>query len=117
MQWHYVTGPKVVNNYTTPNLPGGRYAGAVWTLDSKAYIYGGFGLGNQTHPIAAPASYLGDMWVFENDTWTHVNGFLGTEGKANYGTKGVAASTNTPGARSGPMYQGNLIRRMIFHIS
>ncbi len=46
---------------------------------------------------------LEDLWKFDptNKTWTWMGGSTSTNTQPVYGTQGVAAAANIPGARSG----------------
>jgi len=80
------------------NLPGGRGAGISWTDSSgNLWLFGG-----QGYDSMGQAYYLNDLWEYAPATkqWTWVSGSNLVLGKANYGTLGVAAPTNVPGARS-----------------
>jgi N-acetylneuraminic acid mutarotase len=106
-QWTWVAGSKTVNktgNYGTlgtpngaANFPGGRQASMSW-LDSTGnfWVFGGFDLDSAGNPDA-----LNDLWEYKVSTgvWTWMNGSNVVNQKAIYGTQGVAAATNVPGAR------------------
>jgi N-acetylneuraminic acid mutarotase len=84
----------------TGNIPGAR-AGATSWID-KAGNFWLFG-GAFNNAATGEASPYNDMWKFtpSTGTWTWVNGSNVQNGIGSYGTLGNAASTNTPGARSG----------------
>jgi hypothetical protein len=77
------------------NLPGGRFSSQTW-VDSQGnlWLYGGFGTSSQGFP-----SPMGDMWRYSNGEWAWVSGDPRNPQPPSYGTQGVAAPTNSPGAR------------------
>lgn len=82
------------------NVPGGRDDGVTWT-DAKGnlWLFGGFA-GYVTNTLAG--DFLNDLWEYSPSSgeWTWVSGSNTVDGQGVYGTKGVAAATNVPGARS-----------------
>jgi hypothetical protein len=103
-KWSWVSGDSTQNEpgvYGTKgvaastNKPGARYGSISWT-DSKGnlWLFGG-----QTGRISA--RLLNDLWKFDGTNWTWVSGDSKANQRGDYGTKGVAASTNKPGARYG----------------
>lgn len=86
------------------NNPGKRRYQTAWHYNGKIYVFGGEGKAsnNGTPP---PDGLLSDIWEYDPATnnwrWLKGNSTLG--GAAVYGTKGVAAATNTPGARKSAM--------------
>ena len=78
------------------NLPGGRCSSAVWKDSSgNIWVFGGLGY-DESNPINGP---LNDLWEYSAGQWTWMGGATAQAQKGIYGTQGVAASTNTPGAR------------------
>jgi len=80
------------------NTPGGRLCGASWSAaDGALYLLGGFGYG-------APAAFghLNDLWRYNPTTnqWTWLTGANTANQGGTYGTRGVPAPDNTPGARA-----------------
>ncbi len=76
------------------NVPGGRYA-ATSSLDpdGRVWVHGGSGFG------AASSGLLNDLWSWDGTSWTWVSGSDTPNQPGVYGTKGVAAVSNVPGAR------------------
>ena len=80
------------------NVPGGRFGAVSWTDSSgNFWLFGGNGQD-------APNGFLNDLWEFNptSKMWTWVSGSnTGStpEGNGVYGTQGVAAASNVPGAR------------------
>jgi Galactose oxidase, central domain len=106
-QWTWVNGSSTVNqtgNYGTQgtaaasNVPGARQSSASW-LDASGnfWLFGGFDLDSQGHPDA-----LNDLWEFKGGQWTWVSGANVVNQPAVYGTQGVAAASNVPGAAWSP---------------
>lgn len=106
-KWTYIGGYPYISqggNYgtlgvpSTANFPGSR-AGAIGWTDNAGYLwlFGGYGGDELGHGYG----YLNDLWRFNPTTleWTWMSGdkYYGANG--NYGTQGVASSTNVPGAR------------------
>ena len=78
------------------NKPGARLDSVSWT-DSKdnLWLFGGRGEGKFRE------SWLNDLWKFDGTNWIWVSGDSQRDQRGDYGTKGVAAGTNKPGARYG----------------
>ena len=78
--------------------PGARHTGSTWTDGSgNLWLFGGFN-GNSTFP----ARY-NDLWRYRPSTgrWTWMKGSSSAGQVGVYGSLGVAAAGNTPGARQG----------------
>ncbi len=102
-QWTWVSGAKTGNQAGTygtqgtaaaGNVPPGRQASVAW-IDNlgNVWMFGGFTSGTNG---------FNDLWKFDPvaTQWTWVSGSKGaTSTPGNYGTQGIAASTNVPGAR------------------
>lgn len=80
------------------NIPGGRNGAATW-IDSSGnlWVFGGIG-DDESHPTAG---YLNDLWTYSGGEWTWMGGSKTQQQPGVYGTKGVASSSNIPGARYG----------------
>src|SRR5260370_29809021 len=103
--WSWIGGSKLANAAGvygtlgmpngTANFPGGRETAMSW-LDGSGnfWLFGGFDLDSGGSPAA-----LNDLWEFSTGVWTWMSGANVQNQKAVYGTQGVAASTNVPGAR------------------
>jgi N-acetylneuraminic acid mutarotase len=75
------------------NMPGARYQTSGWTLDNSLYLLGGIG---------EPGSGLkNDLWEYNTITknWTWLKGAEISNQLGIYGTQGIEAPTNVPGAR------------------
>ncbi|MHB1935367.1 MAG: Kelch repeat-containing protein [Acidobacteriaceae bacterium] len=81
------------------NVPGGR-AGSVSWIDSSnnLWLFGGGGFDS-----SGQSGVLNDLWEYNSSTqqWTWVSGSNAANSQAVYGTVGVAAAANVPGARGG----------------
>jgi hypothetical protein len=105
-QWTWVGGSNALDgasNYgtlgtgSTANIPPARAASlAVTDTSGRVWLFGG-GTGINSGTITA----FSDLWSFDPSTsqWTWVNGPQGTNTKGVYGSMGVGAATNQPGAR------------------
>ena len=82
------------------NVPGSRYSANTWIDGSgNLWVFGGFGA-DDTGSTLGP---LNDLWMFSpaSGEWTWKNGNDTVNQSGVYGTLGVAAAGNTPGARYG----------------
>ncbi len=113
--WAWVGGSKAVNGaavYGTQgisnsaNIPGGRRAPAHWTdASNKTWIFGGWGILATT-----PAGYLNDLFRYDPtlNQWTWMKGSTLLNQNGTYGTLGVPAIPNIPGAREYSNYWTDL---------
>jgi hypothetical protein len=101
-QWTWVAGSNTATTAgvygtlgTAGGVPGGRETAVSW-LDGSGnfWLFGGFGLDSAGNPAG-----LNDLWEFSAGAWTWMSGASVINQKGVYGTQGVAASTNVPGAR------------------
>ena len=109
-EWTWVSGSNtggVLPVYGTQgvpsasNTPGGRDSAVGWIdSDGNLWLFGGFDADGAIGTIGA-YNYLNDLWKFSPTTkqWTWVNGSDTGNAKGVYGTLGVAATSNVPGAR------------------
>jgi len=108
-EWTWVSGSSAVpgnqlgiygteGTAASTNVPGGREGSASW-IDSTGnlWLFGGDGFDS-----AGADNLLNDLWEFNPSTkqWTWISGSNAVNGKSVYGTLGVAAAANVPGARS-----------------
>ena len=104
--WTWMKGSNSVNQtgvYGTQgtaasgNTPGARESAVSWT---DAPANSGY-LAGMAMPVA-PLGYLNDLWTYDISTgnWTWLKGSNSLNQTGVYGTQGVSASTNTPGARN-----------------
>jgi N-acetylneuraminic acid mutarotase len=79
------------------NSPSGRNDAASWMDDSGNFWFlGGFGTDSTFQQ-----GWLNDVWKFDGAVWTWIAGSSTRDAKGVYGTQGVGASGNMPGARFG----------------
>jgi hypothetical protein len=105
-QWTWTGGssaPNVSGTYGTPgvaavsNAPGARKWATSWTdKTGKFWVFGGYG-----YDSANGNGDLGDLWSYDPQSgeWVWVNGSSTVNSTGVYGTPGVAATSNIPGAR------------------
>lgn len=112
-EWTWVKGPQLPSGnavYGTKgiasaaNIPGARQMSSTWTdTNGNLWLFGGSG-----------ASFFNDLWKYDivSNQWTWVNGDNTGNVRAVYGTQGVAAAANKPGARTNAVcwtdHSGNL---------
>ncbi len=104
--WTWISGSNAVNQqgvYGTrgvaaaANMPGGRFSAYAWQgSNGLFYLFGGEG-----RDAGGNAYFLNDLWTYDPATnmWTWINGSNLPDQYASYGTMGVAAAANQPGAR------------------
>lgn len=104
--WTWVSGDSTLDLTSTygtqgvsspSNIPGGRSRCVNWIDDdNNLWIFGGI------QYAASSYSRLNDLWKYNTSTneWTWVNGSSSTNQSSVYGTQGIAASSNVPGART-----------------
>jgi N-acetylneuraminic acid mutarotase len=102
-EWTWMSGsnlayqPGVYGTRGVPaagNVPGGRYSAVTWTdASGNLWLFGGEGSGND----------FNDLWKYAPATeeWTWMSGSNSCCQPGVYGTKGVPAADNVPGARWG----------------
>jgi N-acetylneuraminic acid mutarotase len=107
-QWTWVGGPKTGNGtgvYGTQgvaaaaNVPTPRDSAATWTDRSgNLWLFGGEGY----LPVPGWFHRLNDLWMYSPSSgqWTWVAGSTTFDATGVYGTQGVAAVANIPGARA-----------------
>lgn len=81
------------------NAPGARDSSVTWTdQQGNFWLFGGYG-----YAASGTSGSLNDLWEFNPTTneWTWISGSSATGAQGVYGTLGVAAARNVPGARYG----------------
>ncbi|TXJ02795.1 MAG: hypothetical protein E6Q32_01915 [Neisseriales bacterium] len=81
------------------NIPGGRYISVSWVdNDGNFWLFGGSG--NAANGVSGN---LNDLWKYTPSTkqWVWMSGASTINAYGSYGTMGVAAAGNVPGARLG----------------
>jgi hypothetical protein len=108
-QWAWISGSNLASqngsygNLDIPapgNVPGARYGAISWTDPAgNLWLFGGHGVGS----VPSTWGPLNDLWKWEvsSGLWTWVGGSNLVGQKGTYGTRGIAAPGNAPGARSG----------------
>jgi N-acetylneuraminic acid mutarotase len=79
------------------NDPGSRHGAATWTdASGNLWLFGGEGFSS-----ANTLAWLNDLWKYDisSNEWTWVRGSQFADAAGVYGTQGVPASGNDPGAR------------------
>ncbi len=105
--WTWVSGSETANavgvfgtegTAAAVNVPGSRYSAVGW-IDSSNNLWLFGGLFENTSTGAN--DFLNDLWEFNSSakTWTWVSGSNAPNAVGVYGTLGVAAGSNVPGAR------------------
>ncbi len=106
--WTWVSGADTVNasgTYGTQgtaaigNVPGARFADNAW-IDASGnfWLFGGIG-----YDSAGTQGFQNDLWRFSAGQWTWVSGSSIVQASGVYGTEGVSAPGNSPGARLRPV--------------
>jgi hypothetical protein len=105
-QWTWVGGsqttaenvPGVYGSKGTPadpNQPGGRVDASTWAdTTGNLWLFGGLG-----YDSTGTLGLLNDLWRYSAGQWTWVSGSNMASQTSTYGTEGVAATINVPGAR------------------
>jgi hypothetical protein len=103
-QWTWVSGSNVVNQngvYGTQgtasasNIPGARQSSVSWIDQTGSFwLFGGYNTSSGGQPNA-----FNDLWKYSGGQWTWVSGASAVNQPGIYGTQGVAAASNVPGAR------------------
>lgn len=113
--WTWVGGsntPNASGSYGTmgtsaaSNIPGARISGASWTDgNGNLWLFGGNGFDS-----TGTQGNLNDLWEYNPvfNTWTWVTGASTVGAAGVYGTQGIYAATNTPGARMGAVAWSDL---------
>lgn len=100
--WSFVNGAEIVNQkgvYSTTakstNVPGSRLGASAW-IDSAGDVWLFGGVGYDSNGDAGP---LNDVWQYSQGEWVWVGGGNTINQPATYGTQGIPATGNIPGAR------------------
>ena len=108
-EWAWMSGSNNVGQYgvygtmgmaSSGNVPGARANSVTW-IDSagKLWLFGG--QGNDSNGLACPDGNcnLNDLWSYGNGVWTWIGGSNIANRLGTYGTRGIPAPGNIPGAR------------------
>ncbi|MGB8958664.1 MAG: kelch repeat-containing protein [Candidatus Aminicenantales bacterium] len=93
------------------NVPGGRSEAASWyDSDGRLWLFGGMGLDS----LGLGDTSLNDLWNFDQASleWTWVSGNSSGNQWGVYGTRGIAGSSNVPGARTGAVSWADSLGRL-----
>jgi hypothetical protein len=103
--WTWMGGSNIANQggaYGTlgiadvGNVPGARSEAVSWTDAAENFwLFGGFG-----YDSVATEGLLNDLWKYSAGKWAWMGGSNIANQQGNYGTQGVAAASNVPGARN-----------------
>ena len=104
-KWTWIGGPTVggqSGNYgtlgvpTSSGIPGGRNQAVSWTDSSgNFWLFGGLGYDSVGHE-----ANLNDLWKYSGGEWTWMGGPAVANANGIYGSLGVPAPSNIPGARN-----------------
>ncbi|MES2594472.1 MAG: kelch repeat-containing protein [Verrucomicrobiota bacterium] len=106
--WTWLAGPKSRNGVgiygnlgvaAAANNPGARQGAMNWlAADGSLWMLGGYGYATA---VTNPPRYLNDLWQYRRDLgqWVWRAGASTFNGPGTYGSIGVEAAGNTPGAR------------------
>jgi len=109
-EWAWVGGSSALNQpgvygslgvASAGNTPGARYNAVAWSDSSgNFWLFGGVGFDS-----TGTDGDLSDFWEFNTTTkqWTWAAGSNTANQPGVYGTQGVSAASNTPGARDSPV--------------
>lgn len=93
-----LTIPGTRNETDSQSMPGSRSFSAIWQdLKGKIWLFGGYG--NDANPRSGQ---LNDLWTYDGDNWTWVNGFFTTNGFSKFSS--TPGEITTPGGRHGTAY-------------
>lgn len=88
-----------LGEYAAGNNPGGRERAQAFTSNDRLYLFGGWGFAENTLNVSN--QHLNDMWQLDPVTrqWRWIGGSKVENQSGVYGTLGVFAAANIPGAR------------------
>ncbi|MGB0430270.1 MAG: LamG-like jellyroll fold domain-containing protein, partial [Bacteroidia bacterium] len=102
-KWTWISGSSSTNSsgvYSGALTPGARTGSSRWVdASGNLWLYGGRGYDKN-----GDLGRLSDLWKFDGTSWTFVKGSDLKNAACVYGSKGISASTNMPGSRSGSSY-------------
>lgn len=103
-QWTWVSGPSAISQpgvygpegvAASGNIPGSRQLAVSWTDSSgNFWLFGGNGIDS-----ASATGLLNDLWKYSDGQWTWMSGSKVINQQGVYGSPGVLAPGNIPGAR------------------
>jgi N-acetylneuraminic acid mutarotase len=91
-----VYGTKGIPNAN--NTPGARVTAVTWTVNDRLYMMGGYG---KSSIPTNTSLYLNDLWEYDSgsNNWRWLKGSNNLEEYGTYGTIGLPALGNSPGAK------------------
>ncbi|MGB0429412.1 MAG: choice-of-anchor D domain-containing protein [Bacteroidia bacterium] len=102
--WTWISGSNTINatgSYGTKGLtassnvpPANQNGASVVDKEGNLWLFGG------SIKASGSTNRSNHLWKFDGTNWTWVSGSSSSNQTGNYGTKGQAASSNVPGARS-----------------
>jgi hypothetical protein len=105
-EWTWMGGSNVGNQSGTygtlgvraaTNVPGARSGGIGWVdASGNFWLFGGGG-----YDSMGTLNFLNDLWKYSAGQWTWMGGSNIAYQSGSYGTEGVTAGSNVPGARGG----------------
>ena len=105
-QWTWMGGGSLINaspvygvqgTASNSNVPGARFQASSWTdASGNLWLFGGYG-----YDSTGSVGYLNDLWRYtpSSGQWTWISGSSAENAIGTYGSQGIAASANVPGAR------------------
>lgn len=103
-QWTWIAGSNLYGQKGTygtqstadvNNWPGARAGSSSWTdASGNVWLFGGIGFDS-----AGSENSLNDLWKYSGGQWTWMSGAKIGAQQGKYGSLGVAAASNAPGAR------------------
>jgi galactose oxidase-like protein len=101
--WNWVDGSNIVGasgiygslgTAAAGNMPGARYGAVSWTESGNVWVLGG-----QGYDSAGTLGALNDLWEYSAGQWMWMSGSHTANATGTYGTQGITANGNMPGAR------------------
>jgi hypothetical protein len=100
-RWTWLAGSNDINtlgSYRGNAYPGSRsnHRSCYFATSNEIYMFGGYGYSQSSE------GFLNDLWKLNLATnrWTYLKGSSMIDAVGEYGTQGVLAPSNSPGARS-----------------
>lgn len=108
-QWTWMEGSNLVDQHGTygtqgtaasGNVPGARWGAVSWVdAAGNLWLFGGFGFDSTTGSYTVYGD-LNDLWKYGGGQWTWMSGSNLAAQPGTYGTQGMVAVSNVPGARN-----------------
>jgi hypothetical protein len=103
-KWTWVGGANTANaagtygtqgDFAASNIPGARFAAISW-VDAAGDLWVA---GGQGYDSTGTLGLLNDLWEYSGGQWRWISGSNTVNALPSYGTQGIAAPSNMPGAR------------------